>query len=115
MLPRLYPNQRAIRVVKELSNKDNLYSIFNQAALLNAMQNLKPSAFKLWAYLNANQDGYEFGLSGAEAQRICGFSCPTYLSAFNELVEKGYLEEVELYPALTGYLFREAALEIQKF
>lgn len=71
------------------------------------MKNLKPSAFKLWGYLNSNQMNYEFGLSSADAQKVCNFSYNTYAAAVNELIEKGYLVAVELYPNLTGYLFLE--------
>lgn len=71
------------------------------------MSELKPSAFKLWCYFAKNQNAYEFGLSSQDAQLFCNFSHPTYLAAFDELVKKGYLEEVELYPNLSGFLFRD--------
>lgn len=63
MLPRLYPNQKAIRIAKAVSNKENAYAIFNVAALQKAMTTLNPSAFKLWCWLNKNQTDYEFALS----------------------------------------------------
>lgn len=106
MLPKLSPNQRGIRVIKAGSNADNPYSIFNAAALQRAMK-LSPAAFKLWAYLNAHKNEYEFGLSSKDVCEVCAMSKPTYLKAFDALVEAGYLVQVELYPNLIGYLFVE--------
>lgn len=39
---------------------------------------------------------------------MAAMSRPTYLNAFNILVEEGYLVPVELYPNLNGYLFIES-------
>lgn len=108
MLPKLYSGQKAIRTIKAESNKDNPYSIFNMAALEGAMKRLKPNAFKLWCYLNRHQTNYEFGLSAVDACQACGIAKNTYLAAVKELIEKGYLVEVELYENLTGYLFIES-------
>lgn len=105
MIPKLYSNQKAIRIAKTECNKDNPYAVINLAALEGAMKALKPNAFKVWCYLCRNQTNYEFALSGMEVQTKCNMSDKTYRSAVNELIEKQYLVEVELYEGLTGYLF----------
>lgn len=107
MIPRLYPNQKAIRIAKAESNKDNAYAIFNCAALQKAMTFLNPSAFKLWCWLNSNQNGYEFALSLADTAQHTGLGKTAYQGAVRELIEKKYLVECELYPNLKGYLFIE--------
>lgn len=99
--------QKAVRVIKAESNADNPYSIINKAALLKALNELPANSFKLWMYLAANKDGYEFGLSRQVVMETCGIAKNTYLNAVNTLIEKGYLVQVELYPNLTGYLFIE--------
>ena len=112
MLPELYNNQKAIRVVKAESNADHPYSIFNYAALQKALS-LPPVAFKIWAYLNAHQNEYEFGLSSLDVRKVCRNSGSkklpkkTYDAAIQALIEAGYLVQVELYPNLVGYLFFE--------
>ena len=105
MIPKLYSNQKAIRIAKTESNKDNPYAVINLAALEGAMKALKPNAFKVWCYLCRNQTNYEFALSGTEVQSKCNISKITYDNAVKELIEKQYLVEVELYDGLTGYLF----------
>lgn len=108
MLPRLYPNQKAIRIAKTESNKENAYAIFNLAALQRAMTTLNPSAFKLWCWLNKNQNGYEFALSLVSVSQDTGLGKAAYQGAVRELIEKKYLIEVDLYENLTGYLFIES-------
>ena len=107
MLPKLYSNQKAVRIIKSPSNADNPYSIFNNAALEGALKNLKPNAFKLWAVLNANQNNYELGFSPAHFSAMTNIHADTARAAFKELIDKGYLVEVELRNNLSGYLFIE--------
>lgn len=84
-------NQKTITTVKEKSNADNKYAIFNLNALNYAMIDLKASGFKLWCYLNKNQDGFTFALSAVDAVKW-GVGCrKSYDNAVKELVEKGYL------------------------
>ena len=49
-----YFNQKTIRIIKALSNKENFYGIFNKKCMYNAMKELTPTAFKIWCYLNCN-------------------------------------------------------------
>lgn len=74
---------------------------------MKAMRTLRPSAFKLWCYFGINQNKYEFGLSSAAVKEECGISVDSCQDGIKELIEKGYLIKVELYPKLEGYLFLE--------
>lgn len=107
MLPRLAANQKAIRIVKAKSDKDNTYTIFNFAATRKAMKDLTPTAFKVWCYFNSNAEGYEFGLSSKDVCETCGIARNTYDKAVHTLIDAGYLIQVELYENITGYLFIE--------
>lgn len=87
------PNQKIITTAKEKSDADNLYSIFNLNALQYAMIDLKGESFKLWCYINKNQDGYKFSLSAVDAVKWGIGSRSSYNRAVKELQEKGYLVE----------------------
>ena len=112
MINKLVPNQKAIRIKKEKSGKENLYSIVNLAAQKEALKVLKPNTFKVWCWLNSNQDNYEFGLSGKVVQEECNISKGTYDTAIKELKEKNYLVESELYEGLKGYVFYEGGYSV---
>lgn len=88
------PNQKTIRIEKEQANKDNPYAIYNLNALKAAMLDLKGEAFKLWCYLDKNQNGYTFALSKVDALNWGIGSKSSYDRAVKELIEKGYLENV---------------------
>ena len=107
-------NQRCVRITKEKSDRENPYSIFNIAALQGALKNLKPNAFKLWAYLNANADNYVFGFSSQVFRGVTGMAQNTYRAAWDELVNRGYLLFVDdLGNGLSGYIFSETGTAAQ--
>ena len=84
-------NQKTITTVKEKSDTNNPYAIFNLDALQSAMVDLNKESFKLWCYLNKNQNGYTFGLSAVDALKWGIGSRSSYNRAVKELTEKGYL------------------------
>ena len=88
-----YNNQKAIVVNKENSNKKNKYAIFNMISLKTAMKELSPNAFVLWAYMNKNQNGYQFALSPKDALEWGVGSKSSYDRAVKELKKKKYLVE----------------------
>lgn len=92
--------------MKATSNAENKYSIYNLAALHKAMK-LPPSAFKVWCYINAHQNNYEFALSSKDVKEVCDMAKKTYDNAIQTLIDRGYLVQVELRENITGYLFIE--------
>lgn len=106
MVGRLAPNQKAIRVCKAPANKDFTYSLYNCAAMSNAMNRLSPMGFKVWCYMGMNQNGYEFGLSCVDVMAVCGIGRSSYYGVINELIEKGYLVESWI-GKVKGYKFLE--------
>ena len=103
----LYSNQTLIRVIKSQADKNNPYGIYNREAMFKAMQTLTPNGFKLWCYLGQNINEHEFGLSSLDVMPKCKMGRSTYYAVVNELVEKGYLIEVELSEKKRGFLFVE--------
>lgn len=88
------PNQRTITVIKDKVGKENKYTINSLEALDAAASNLQTKGgFKLYMYLAKNQNNYKFALSSADFCRWGGLGITAYSSAFNELKEKGYLQE----------------------
>lgn len=89
------PNQKTITIKKEYCDTKNLYAKINIEALTSAVQDLKGESFKLWIYFSKNQDNYSFNLSKVDAINFGIGSISSYNRAVAELVEKGYLQEVQ--------------------
>ena len=106
-LPFVRGNQKAIRVKKALADRTNYYTRINLEALTNALTVLSPNTFKLWVWLGANADDFNFPLSSAEATQECSFSRSTYDKAIAELIEKKFLRPALLFPKFKGFLFVE--------
>lgn len=86
------PNQRHITIHKEPTNKKNLYTANNLAALDEAARRLQSKGgFKLYMYLAKNQDKYNFYLSSSDFMLWSGLGSTAYRSAFEELVKQGYM------------------------
>lgn len=85
------PNQKTIYMKKEDCNKNHPYAMFNLEALQAAMAELKGETFKLWCYLDKNQNGYTFALSKVDALKWGIGSNSSYNRAVAELIQKGYL------------------------
>lgn len=47
-------NQKTITTKGAQHNKENIYAMLNIAAMAEAMELLKPNAFKVWCYLAKN-------------------------------------------------------------
>jgi hypothetical protein len=88
------PNQRIVTINKALCNEQNIYTKINIAALNQAAASLvSKGGFKLWIYLAKNQDKYKLELSSADFIKWSGLSRTSYQTAFDELLQQGYLRE----------------------
>lgn len=91
-----YPNQKTIIVRHALRDRNHLYATFSIEAMEKAMMELSGNAFKIWSYIGKNQDGFTLALSSTD---ICDIkkmmSRPTYNTCVQELINHGYLEQVE--------------------
>lgn len=97
------PNQKVVRVEKEICDKQHLYAAINLEAMELAAQKLDAGAFKLWCYFAKNQNGYEFALSSKAAQDTFGIKIKQYNNAVEELIAKGFLVNTKG----NNYLFKE--------
>ncbi len=86
------PNQRKIIVKRTTDTVRKDYFKISNRNLRLAMYNLKGNAFKLYCYLCDNENGWDFDLYPCDFQRVANVSHDTYLSAFKQLVDKGYLK-----------------------
>ena len=87
------PNQKTIKVQKEICDSQHLYAAINLNALQTAMIDLKGETLKLWLYMAKNQDNYTFALSFVDAVKWGVGSKSSYDRAVKELIAKGYLVE----------------------
>ena len=85
------PNQKIVKVNKEVCDKQHLYTAINLEAMETAAQDLDAGAFKLWVYFAKNQNSYSFALSSKEVLESFGMKIKQYNNAVAELIEKGYL------------------------
>lgn len=86
------PNQRVITIHKENCDSNNKYTTNNLSALDEAAYRLQSKGgFKLYMYLAKNQNKYNFALSSTDFCLWSGLGIAAYRSAFNELVDNGYL------------------------
>lgn len=85
------PNQKVVKVNKQVCNKVNKYALINIDAMEKAAVDLDAGAFKLWVYMAKNQDGYMFALSSKDAAETFGLKIKQYNNAVKDLIEKGYL------------------------
>lgn len=91
------PNQRIVKVQKQPTDKQHLYTTNNLSAIDQASKRLQSFAgFKLYVYLAKNQNNYEFAFSSKDFMEWSGVSKSAYDTAFTELVKEGYLKQ-------TGY------------
>ena len=85
------PNQKVVKVEKEVCNKQNLYAAINLQAMEGAALALDAGAFKLWCYFAKNANNYEFALSSKAVEENFGIKIKQYNNAVHELINKGYL------------------------
>ena len=88
-MPETFPNQRMIKVHREEVKTDFL-GIKNENWQA-ASRDLGAHALRLYLYLAANANNYEFALSPADIRQRIGMPTSTYRDQFLILVDKGYL------------------------
>ncbi len=102
-----YPNQRIIKVKRYSEKARANYLKIANTSLELAMYNLKGNAFKFYIWLADNSDGYTFTLYPVKFWKKAKISYDCYLSAFDELVKKGYLLKHKEKSNI--YLFKEVS------
>lgn len=88
------PNQKTIKVNKEICDKQHLYAAINLEAMSKAMNDLSGEEFKVWCYFAKNQNGYQFELSAKAVKEFAGTSEKTYQRSIQRMKDKGYLVQI---------------------
>lgn len=83
------PNQRVIKVHREVAKRDFL-GIKNENWQA-AARDLGAHSLMLYLYLASNADGYCLALSPVAVRQAIGMARSTYHDQFHRLVDKGYL------------------------
>lgn len=88
-------NQKVIRMseatVAEHFDKRMKYVRINHQPLQLAACDLSAGAFKLWVFFLSRREAKQFDLSAPRIEDAFGIGRSQYLSAMQELIEKGYL------------------------
>ena len=90
------PNQRVLTIHKEPADREHKYTVNNLEAMGEAARRLQSKGgFKLYMYLAKNQPTEatkrEWILSSADFCNWSGAGIAAYRTAFQELIDKGYL------------------------
>ena len=110
------PNQRTVqKIIKEPCDKEHIYTKNNIAAIDEAAFRLQSKGgFKLYMYIAKNNIEYcPFALSSSHFIAWSGIGIKAYTSAFNELVEQGYLVQKE-GSSNTYYFYEKSQLQEQE-
>ncbi len=99
------PNQKKIMIERTSDRISKDYFKVSNENLETAMYNLKGNTFKLWIYFADNKNGYTMELYPVDFCLKAGVSDSTYRRAFDDLLEKGYLQQSTKNNNL--YIFRE--------
>lgn len=97
-------NQRKITIDKETINKGETFLMLTSEDIANACFNLQSKAgIKLYLYIARHKNKWSFALSSKDFMGYAGVGQKAYTSAFEELVQYGYLEKVE--DEIDAYIF----------
>lgn len=89
------PNQKVIKIHRTSHKDRNTFTTFDQYVQQIMMNELSTvGAVKLWLYLTRHQDSFEFALSSKDCIDNWGITASQYRTGFKELVDKGYLAEI---------------------
>ena len=89
MPPITFPNQRMVRVHREVAKSDFL-GIKNENWQA-ASRDLGAHALQLYLYLASNANNYTVALSPVTVRQAIGMARSTYHDQFHKLVDRGYL------------------------
>ena len=89
MPPITFPNQRMVRVHREVAKSDFL-GIKNENWQA-ASRDLGAHALQLYLYLASNANNYTVALSPVAVRQAIGMARSTYHDQFHKLVDRGYL------------------------
>ena len=86
-----YPNQKVVTVHKNKGSADQPFLQLINSEWQQAAKELTGVEFKLYIYIAANADGFEFALSRKDVMNCTGISEIAYENGIKSLIKKGYL------------------------
>ena len=103
-----YPNQKQVTIkrdeVKNSKATAQPYLIAYHQNLIDAMNDLSASAFKVYLCLLFNKNNYSIEFSPEHISKIACICKDSARRAFVQLEQQGYIKEVSEH----GYIFRES-------
>lgn len=111
-MEKLFNNQKVIRFITSPKDFYHPYTMWDNEALCDVLENLTAMGLKMYLYLGLQKDkGEELVLSRADAMKALSISEGTYHRVIKELKDKGYLIQDPTEPKYDGvdnfYIFLE--------
>ena len=107
---KLFENQRHVRSIKLPADKNHPYSFFNVAAMRIASNTLTGGAFKLYVYFCSYGPSYHEYIGKKNIELNTGLSKNSYLRAFKELEQHGYIQHDPNSQSPDDYIFVESGV-----
>lgn len=88
------PNQKKIITHKTICDGNMPYTVRRRDIESYAARTLNDAGFKMWLYMSANKDGYEYNLSATAVEKEYGIKIKQYRNGIQNLIDNGFLVSI---------------------
>lgn len=85
------PNQKRIITHRIACDGNIPYTVRRRDIEAYAARTLNDAGFKMWLYMSANKDGYEYNLSAAAVEKEYGIKVKQYRNGIQNLIDNDFL------------------------
>ena len=85
------PNQKRIITHKIACDGNIPYTVRRRDIEAYAARTLNDAGFKMWLYMSANKDGYDYNLSAAAVEKEYGIKVKQYRNGIQNLIDNDFL------------------------
>lgn len=89
------PNQKRIITHKVQCDSTSPYTVRRRDIEAYAGRTLTDAGLKMWLYMSANKDGYEYNLSPAAVENEYGIKIRQYRNGIQDLIDKGFILPIQ--------------------
>ena len=91
--------QKTVKIIKEPCDRHHYYTAINLNAIDYASSALSGDGLKMWLYFAKNQNDWSMSLSSKHAEETFNISKRRYDNGIHELIECGFLVDVNTDPS----------------
>lgn len=85
------PNQKRIITHRIICDSNAPYTVRRRDVEAYAARTLSDAGFKMWLYMSANKDGYDYNLSAAAVEKEYGIKVKQYRNGVQNLIDNNFL------------------------